>query len=271
MPPEQLDEIERYGPGAYKLTGTDRQHRRVSQVFEYEDDHHEWTDQRTIRCLGQTRDGHMCDSGFSILSEDHLAQEIERLRNHDGVLDGPACGCCGTRFLDRPEEFTLKGAHQRTKDNDGRPIANRGAPKAVRVLHKPCKGRKGARITIALPHEKQKTTKDNLRILHALLNSAGILDVQRMLGQTPTGRKIGIGRIYDRIEWFEQVFLAYEREMLRRWREKIEREGKPVEHRLSHDDLTLTVNWESEPPRISWRLLTVRGWSHGEDIEEMRA
>jgi hypothetical protein len=140
LTPAHLDAIEKQGPGAYKLAGADKHHCRVSRVFEYEDDHHEWTDQRTIRCLGQTRDGHVCNSGFSILSEDHLAEEIERLRNHDGVLDGPACGCCGTRFLDWPEEFTLKGAHQRTKDNDGRAIANRGVPKAVRVLYKPCKG-----------------------------------------------------------------------------------------------------------------------------------
>lgn len=99
----------------------------------------------------------------------------------------------------------MKGAHQRTKDSKGKPISNKGTPKAVRVLHKPCKGKRGARITISLPHEKQKTTKDNLRILNALLNSAGILDVQRMLGTASTGRKIGISRIYDRIEWFEQV------------------------------------------------------------------
>ena len=28
---------------------------------------------------------------------------------------------------------------------------------------------------------------------------------------------------------------------------------------------------KAEPPRISRRLLTVRGWSHGEDVEEIRA
>lgn len=241
----QLDEIERNGPGAYKISGADKDFRRVSRTFEYEQVPLEWTDQRTIRCRGITRNGSLCNSGFSILSGDHLEEETDRLRNHNGVLDGPACGCCGTRFLAKPEEFTLKGAHQRTKDRAGRTIENRGTPKAVRVLHKPCKGRKGARITIALPHERQKTTKDNVRILHALLNSAGILDIQRMLGAAATGQKIGIARIYDRIAWFEQVFLAYEREMLRRWKEKVEREGRPVEHRLSHDDLALSVNWET--------------------------
>ena len=109
------------------------------------------------------------------------------------------------------------------------------------MLHKPCKGRKGARITISLPDERQKTSKDNLRILNALMNSAGILDVQRMLGTQTTGRKLGVSRIYDRIEWFEQVFLAYEREMLRRWREKVKKSGRKIEHRLSHDDLVLSI------------------------------
>ena len=244
----ELDLLARHGPGAYKLAGADRHHRRVSRVFEHESDPHEWVDQRTIRCLGQTRDGQVCNSAFSLLSEDHLADEIARLRNHDGVLDGPACGACGTRFLARPDEFTFKGAHQRARDGGGR-AAGPGAPRAVRVLHRPCKGRRGARITISLPHGRQKTTTDNLRILHALLNSAGILDVQRMIGQASSGRGIGVSRIYDRIAWLEQVFLAYEREMLRRWRAKVGRAGGPVEHRLSHDDLVLSVNWESSDDR----------------------
>ena len=245
LTPEQLDVFEQNGPGAYKLSGADKKHRRISRVFDYEDKPHAWIDQRTIRCKGLLRGDTICNSGFSILSQDHLDEEISRLRNHNGVLDGPACCCCGTRFLAHPEEFTMKGAHQRTKDSKGKPISTKGAPKAVRVLHKPCKGKTGARITISLPHGKQKTTKDNLRILNALLNSAGILDVQRMLGTASTGRKIGISRIYDRIEWFEQVFLAYEREMLRRWKEKVEKSGERTEHRLSHDDLSLSVNWET--------------------------
>lgn len=78
----------------------------------------------------------------------------------------------------------------------------------MQVLHKPCKGKMGARITISLPHHRQKTSKDNLSILNALINSAGVLDVQRMLGSVAMGQKIGISRIYDRIAWFEQIFLA---------------------------------------------------------------
>lgn len=251
---DQLDIAAGHGPGAYKLSGTDNKHRRVSRAFTYQDDPHEWTDQRTIRCQSLTSDGSPCNSGFSILSPEHLNEEVARLRNHNGVLDGPACGACGIRFLACPEEFVMKGAHQRAKDRNGIPIMNSGAPKAVRVLHRPCKGRKGARITISLSHERQKISKDNLRILNALLNSAGILDVQRMLGTETTGGKIGISRIYDRIERFEQVFLAYEREMLRRWREKVEKSGQEMKHRLSHDDLVLTVNWETATDRRNTQL-----------------
>lgn len=77
-----------------------------------------------------------------------------------------------------------------------------------------------------------------------MLNSAGITDWQRMLGTAAIGKTIGFSRIYDRIAWLEGVFLAYEREMLRRWWEKVERSGQQLEHCLSHDDMVLTVNWE---------------------------
>jgi hypothetical protein len=196
LTPEQLDVFENHGPGANKLSGADKEHRRVSRVFDYQDEPHAWIDQRTIRCKGLLQGDTICNSGFSILSQDHLDGEISRRRNHNGVLDGPTCGSCGTRFLACPDKLTMKGTHQRATDSKAKPISSTGAPKAVRVLHRPCKGKKGARITISLPHEKQKTTKDNLRILNALLNSAGILDVQWMLGTAPTGRKIGMGRIY---------------------------------------------------------------------------
>lgn len=231
-----------HGVGAYKLSGADRTHRRISQAFEYRDDPHAWTDQRTVRCRARLLNGTICNSGFSILSEQHLEDEIQRLRNHDGVLDGKGCQCCGRRYLAAPEEFVLNGVHQRTKGSGS-------APKAVRVVHKPCKGKPGARFTISIPHARQLESKDNLRILYALLNSAGIRDAQRMLGAAATGKTMGISRIYDRIAWLEQVFLAYEREMLKRWREKVAASSKDVVHRLSHDDLVIGVNWETTVDR----------------------
>lgn len=217
----------------------------MTQAFQYENDPHEWVDQRTIRCRAHLRNSTVCHAGLSILSDEHLEAEVERLRNHDGVLDGPACHACGTRHLAKPEEFILAGSHHRTKDSDGNAIKHTGAPDAVRVIHKPCKGRKGAKITISLPHRRQKETTDNLGFIHKIINSAGTTDAKRMIGPASAGKTIGLSRLHDRIFCLEQVFLAYEREMLRRWREKVETSGRTVEHRLSHDDLVLLVNWES--------------------------
>lgn len=199
--PEQLQLVEMHGPAAYKLAGADKKHRRVSRVFTYQDNPHAWSDQRTIRCLGQTHEGSICDSGFSILSPDHLDEEIDRLRNFNGVLDGSSCGACGQRYLDDPDDFALDGVHERLKDHEGNPLRRKKTPSSLRVLHKPCRGKKCARFSVALPHAGQKTTADNLRILGAVLNSAGIVDIQRMIGTAATGKKIGMSRIYDRIEW----------------------------------------------------------------------
>ncbi|MFC3616223.1 hypothetical protein ACFORG_20980 [Lutimaribacter marinistellae] len=185
---------------------------------------------------------------------DHLDEEIDRLRNYNGVLDGPSCGACGKRFLDDPDEFALDGVHERSKDSNGKPIRKRKTPSSLRVLHKPCRGQKGARFSVSLPHAGQKTTADNLRTLGAVLNSAGIVDIQRMIGTAATGKKIGMSRIYDRIEWLEGVFLAYEREMLRRWKNKVDRCGEAVEHLFSHDDMVLTVNWETSTDRRNTQL-----------------
>jgi hypothetical protein len=181
---EQASLVEMHDPGAYRLSGADK---RVSSAFEYQGDPHAWVDQRTVRCKAKLLNGTICDTRFSILSDDHLEAEVERLRNHNGVLDGPACQACGTRYLDKPEEIVLAGSHHRTKDAKGTPITHSGAPEAVRVFHRPCKGRKGAKITIALPHRRQKETTDNLRIVHEIINSAGVLDIRRTIGADSAG------------------------------------------------------------------------------------
>lgn len=54
-------------------------------MFDYADQPHVWSDQRTIRCQSLTPGDRICNSGFSILSPDHLEEEIARLRNHNGV------------------------------------------------------------------------------------------------------------------------------------------------------------------------------------------
>ena len=66
------------------------------------------------------------------------------------------------------------------------------------------------------------------------------------------GRSCGMSRVYDRIFWLERALLAFERQQLRRWRERMERSGETVRHHLAHDDIVLSVNWEtSEERRIT--------------------
>lgn len=140
--PEQLKLVEMHGTGAYKLAGSDKKHRRVSRVFAYESEPHLWSDQRTIRCLGHTRDGSICNSGFSILSPTHLDEEIDRLRNFNGVLDGPSCGACGTLLLDDPDAFALDGVHERSKDRKGEPVRRKRTPSSLEFFTKPAGERK---------------------------------------------------------------------------------------------------------------------------------
>ncbi len=65
-----------------------------------------------------------------ILSNEHLAAELARLRDHNGVLLGPACGACGRRYLEAPGEFALNEVNGKV-----------GArPRGVRLIHKPCQG-----------------------------------------------------------------------------------------------------------------------------------
>lgn len=140
---EQMELIEMHGPGAYKLAGAREKHRRVSSAFQFKGAPHACADQRTVKCLGQTSEGKICDSAFSIRSPEHMAEEIGRLRNFNGVLAGPVCGACGVGLLDHPDEFALDGVHERTKDRNGNPVRRKKTPTSLRVLHKPCRGKKG--------------------------------------------------------------------------------------------------------------------------------
>lgn len=250
----QIKLAKKHGPGAYRLSGTEKHHGRVSTAFRFKQDHHAWRDQRTVRCSGHTSVGEVCNGGFSILSPEHLAAEVQRLRTQNGVLDGPKCGACWKAMLETPDEFAFDGRNERAANSKGEKIKKKATATAIRVVHRPCRGKPGGRFTVSLPHAGQQDTSDNLRIYQALMNSAGIGDVQRAVGAATSGAKLGVSRIYDRVLWLESVFLAYKREMLRRWRENVEKSGKPVEHLLSHDDIVLTANWETSSDRRNTQL-----------------
>jgi hypothetical protein len=161
-----------------------------------------WSDHRVMRCQ-HDRNGEECGDGFAVLSDRHLSDEIDRLASHNGVLDGPRCGACGQRYLAVPEEFSLNGMNRRA---DG--------PPSIRVVHKPCEGKKGARFTVGLPHGRQKKSSDNIRIARSIMSSAGVLDIRRIIDGIDPETRCGISRIYDRIFRLEEVMLAYERVLI---------------------------------------------------------
>lgn len=126
--------------------------------------------------------------------------------------------------------------------------------RSVRVIHKPCRGKPGARFTVSSEHRRQKDRTDNLQILNLLINGNGAHDLRRAL-RTPRGEvEPGMSRIYDRIFWLERVLLAYEEAQLAEWRKRVERQrikdGKPYIHtRVAHDDILISVNWETRTDR----------------------
>ena len=108
-----------------------------------------------------------CDAGLSLLSNEHLLENIVRLRILNGVLDGPACGACGQRYLVATNEFVLNGSN-------GKAISRKGSvPKTlgIRLIHTPCKDKKGARFTGSLDHSRQKRSAENVQILQALVKA----------------------------------------------------------------------------------------------------
>jgi hypothetical protein len=204
-----------------------------------------WNDRRSVRCQFDRGAG-PCGNAFELLSNAHLVEELDRLRDHNGVLDGPRCGACGARYLEKTDEFVLNGTHgKRTTKIDGE--ADR--PVRLRVIHKPCRGKPGARFSVTLDHFRQKATAQNLQILQALVNGTGVIKICRMLTPAGAERTLGVSRVYDRIFWLERTLLAFEREQLRRWRESLIRNNRHKYHHLSHDDIVLTVNWETSEDR----------------------
>lgn len=233
--------------GSYKLHSSQKEvHRRTSAAFEYQGNPHEWVDRKTVRCRFDAGAGE-CGAAFELLSNDHLAKEVERLRDHNGALDGPRCPACATRYLAAPNELVLNGVHGRAKRSfEGDKVEK---PLRVRLIHRQCPIRPGIRFSITLKHNRQRATTENVQILQALVNGAGINDLRRLLSPSGSGRRCGVSRIYDRIFWLEETLLAFERAQLQRWREKVSENGRKVGHYLAHDDLVLAVNWETTVDR----------------------
>lgn len=162
------------GFGSYKLQG-DSKELRISTAFEYEDDPHEWNDGRSMQCLHLHKNG-VCGVSFTVLSNEHLKDEVQRLLLQNGQLEGPRCGNCGTRYLDSPEEFIFNGTDGEKKSKG----SARTKAASFRVIHRPCRGKRGSKLSVALDHQKQKCQRDNVAILRELVNGASFNDLRRV-------------------------------------------------------------------------------------------
>lgn len=232
------------GRGSYTLNGDDK-HQRISSVFEYQDDPHSWDDGRVMVCRHQKRN-RGCDISFNVLSNDHFEDELKRLRLQNDLLKGPVCGHCGCRYVDAPEEFIFNGTHGKLKPGKN---GRKAKPAGFRLIHKPCKGRKGARVSVSMDHQKQVNQHDNVRLLRKLVNGASLNELRRDLADPDTGKKCGVNRIYSRIFWLEKTLLAYESARLKEWKAREEKSEHFNHMRIAHDDVVINVNWESKTDR----------------------
>ncbi len=238
------------GRGSYKLNGSAKNN-RISDAFEYAEEPVRWEDGRAMVCEHQHGNG-QCGVSFNVLSNQHLLDEEDRLQTINGLLSGPACGACGVRYLEHPDEFVFNGTHGTLKAGGNR---RKAKPSAFRIIHRPCKGKPGARKSVSLDHQAQQVQRDNVRILRALVNGASINDLRRLLADPDTGKQIGVSRVYSRIFWLEKTLLAFERAKLREWKDGVEASGRYSHMRIAHDDVTISVNWESRTDRRLTPLL----------------
>lgn len=81
------------------------------------------------------------------------------------------------------------------------------------------------------------------------MNGAGIAKIMRMMSPAGSGKSCGAKRVYDRIFWLERTLLAFERTQIARWKAEREASGEPIRHHLAHDDIVLSVNWETSGDR----------------------
>lgn len=232
------------GRGKYTITG-DQDAQVVSTALEYSKDPHQWEDGKSLVCHHQ-QGNHDCDVSFNVLSNKHFESELDRLITQNGLLEGPVCGHCGARYLDQPGDFIFNGTHGKIPaGKNGR----KAKPAGFRVIHKPCKGKAGARFTVSLDHQQQEKMHDNVRLLRALVNGASITALRKLLADPDTGKKCGVERVYNRIFWLEKTLLAFERAKLKEWKDKIEAQGGHPHMRIAHDDVVISVNWESRSDR----------------------
>lgn len=176
----------------------------------------------------------------------YFQEEYRRLQFAGGCIEGPVCGACGARYLDHPDEFIFNGTHGKLAAGGNR---RKAKPSGFRIIHRPCKGKAGARISVSLDDEAQKELRDNVRILRCIVNGDSITTMRRVLADPDTGKQIGVSRLYIRIFWLEKTLLAFERAKLKEWKQREDASDRFSHMRIAHDDVTISVNWESRLDR----------------------
>ncbi len=156
------------------------------------------------------------------------------------------CATPAARYLENPDEFIFNGTHGKLAAGGNR---RKSKPSGFRIIHRPGKGKPGARISVSLDHQAQKELRDNVRILRCIVNGDSITTMRRVLADPDTGKQIGVSRLYSRIFWLEKTLLAFERAKLKEWKQRVEASGRFSHMRIAHDDVTISVNWESRLDR----------------------
>jgi|TARA_Y100000815_G_scaffold251204_1_gene254512 hypothetical protein len=195
-----------------------------------------------MECGHQCRNS-ICNISVAILSNEHFLEEYCRPHFAGGCLEGPVCDACGARYLvENPDQFIFNGTQGKlAPSGNGR----KSKPSGFRIIHRPCKGKPGARLSVSLDHQVQKELRDNVRILRCIVNGDSITTMRRVLADRDTGKQIGVSRLYSRIFWLEKTLLAFEHAKLKEWKQRVEASDRFSHMRITHDDVTISINWES--------------------------
>lgn len=154
-----------------------------------------------------------CGISFDVLSNEHFPDELYRLRTENGLVEGPVCRHCGARYLERPDEFIFNGTHGKITSTSRSPEK----PAGFRIIHKPCKGKSGARMSAFLDHKTQVVKRDNVRLLRGIVNGLNLSSQRRLIADPDTGGLLAsVGRVIGYFGW--RKLLAFEKAKLAEWK-----------------------------------------------------
>lgn len=139
------------GLGHYTMISDDERE-RISDVFQFDGDPRVWVDGREVICHHKRGNGE-CGISFGVLSNEQFLEKLDRLRTQNGHLEEPTCNDCGRRYIDHSNEFIFDSTHG-VLSAAGNPRKEK--PADFRMIHKPCKGKPGARVSVTLDHQAQK-------------------------------------------------------------------------------------------------------------------